>query len=734
MVEYIEMDRGETGNNSVDAPVYYNPLGNGRGVKYFNGDGIDIGNGWKTKNVSTLAVQTKESIILMDNGSGNTSQVNIIWKIPNIEKLAGKTICISVEARVHRLTEEGYGGVLAFINASNYNAGKFYQKIEFVNHRWERLQLAVRLTDAVARNGGVICLRAINKKRAAVVEFRNLLINEGERSNLTECLQDDGRADSWDFIRNLVLAPDGRNLFMQRYQQVVRGYYVANKIISEDLSKHYFIMQKHIGDVMRMMKSMIIYRQFYSSDFLAGDEVYATYFANNILPEKMIVVTSRLNAGVCALYNSVDDVIVLEKSELEELAYYAKSDICVQENLHSDELGLFGDRVGEQEIATMYGMGSYNWVLNFPTAFPGKNDKMLSSMKIKEESIEHAKDILKENNTDAMHAIILCPSARSSSGIDERYWIHSVKYFKHHGYTVFTNVGRNEAEMEGTVRLYVPVDVYAAFGYLGATIIGVQSGIVDVVRWLLFDIPVIDIHALYKPIDYKYAKNRNVKFPLDIKNNVTHMAVEPEEMDGFSKRLIGVFEYNRKGHIQKEKFLKNEIAQKLKIARDINEYMHRIMELSHCIVFMCVYDSANKYWSKVDTSILKLQSDIGRSWRRSFVAVIDLDSGFHYELMKENCAFAVYQDSFEDMDSEERDRELPSDNHFYVCSHAMGARHYTKSAVVINGQNYSLNGRGLNIVIYDKEVQSVIDSVYVDLWADEKLSVRRKDFEINGRF
>lgn len=477
---------------------------------------------------------------------------------------------------------------------------------------------------------------------------------------------------------------------------------------------------------MRMMKNMIIYRQFYSADTLAGDEVYAAHFGKITLPKEMIVVTSRLNAGVCALYNSVDDVIILDKNELEDLAYYAKSDMCVHENLHGDEMGFLGDRIRDHEVATMHGFGSYNWVLNLPMTFPGKNDKILSSMEIKEESIRHAKEILESNHADARHAVILCPSAQSTSCIDEKYWVEAVRYFKNHEYTVFTNVGMHETVMEGTVRLYVPVDVYAALGYLGATIIGVQSGIIDVVRWLPFDIAVIDIHALYKPIDYNCAMNRNVKFPLDIKNNIVHMGIESGEMESFSSKLIDIFAYNRKGHIQKEKFLEEDISQELKAVRGFNEYMEVIARLQHCIVFMCVYDSANKYWGRVDTSILQLKSELGRSWRRSFVAVIDPDKEFHYELMRDNCAFAVYQDSFEDVDSKDRNRELPSDNHYYVCSHVMGARRYTKSAVVINGQNYSLNGRGLNVVIYDKQIQRVIDSIYVDLWADENLSVKRK--------
>lgn len=732
---------------SKAVPVYHNSLGNGKEIRNFNGDGIDIGNGWKTRNASTLAIQTQESVILMHNGGNDKSQVNILWVFQNIEKYKGKTICISVEARVCRLTENGGGGVLAFINAQNYNAGKFYNKTEFRNPTWEKIQLSVELTDEVINKGGLVCLRAVyGEPFSAVVEYRNFCINEEGKSDFGTDLHSHNLVDSWELVRRLILMPDDRKLFIEnedirsdnrrklfsdRCRQVLRGYRVANKIVSDDLSKHYFIMEKHIGDVMSLMKHIVIYKTFFSENFIAKDPEYKKYFGCMTFPKEIIIITSHLNSGAVKLYNSADDVIVLDNNELIDIGYYAKSGICTHFNLHRGDIGQYGDRIGIQEVTTVYKIGGISWLTNVPMKFPGKEDRMLSSQEIKEESINEAKKILKTHDIDACRMIILCPYAQSSSQMEEKYLQKAIEYFHKNDYLVFTNVGKNQVEMKNTKRLFTPVDVFVALGYMGATIIGVQSGIIDTPVRFFSTISVINIHLLIRPIDYKFMIDRKVSLPIDRKTNAVHMKIEPNELDDFSDKLIDVFKYNQKGHKQKRCFLDSMPPKQLLNAVDLNEYMKAVSEIKSCIVFMCVYDSANKYWDKVDTSLFGITSELGIAWRKSYVAVFDLENGNHYEEMRPNASFAIYQNTFEDIDE---DAVLPKDNQYYLRSHAMGANHYTNSAIVINGQNYSLSGRGLNIVVYDKKKSMVLDSVYTGLWADSSLKVRRRDIDKKADF
>ena len=145
---------------------------------------------------------------------------------------------------------------------------------------------------------------------------------------------------------------------------------------------------------------------------------------------------------------------------------------------------------------------------------------------------------------------------------------------------------------------------------------------------------------------------------------------------------------------------------------------------------MAVADSANKYWGSVEKGILGIQSDLTEGWRRSFVAVIEGGQSTPiYERLNPDCKEILYQGTFSDMKADEeifKQMDIPTDNLCYVSSHAMGKNKYTKCAIVINGENYAFNKRGLNIVVYSKALCCVIDSVYVDLWADATLSVRRE--------
>ncbi len=43
---------------------------------------------------------------------------------------------------------------------------------------------------------------------------------------------------------------------------------------------------------------------------------------------------------------------------------------------------------------------------------------------------------------------------------------------------------------------------------------------------------------------------------------------------------------------------------------------------------------------------------------------------------------------------------------------------YEASSVKINDEEYSVNSRGLNIVVYDKEAQKVVSSVCFDLYSE----------------
>lgn len=104
-----------------------------------------------------------------------------------------------------------------------------------------------------------------------------------------------------------------------------------------------------------------------------------------------------------------------------------------------------------------------------------------------------------------------------------------------------------------------------------------------------------------------------------------------------------------------------------------------------------------------------------------------MEMGLRVDLYeKYNCAYAAMIDAgdiiFEELrsDSEEaisRELIIGSKNVKFV---SVGSRERTqKGLILIDGKNYSLNRKGLNIVVYDKTAEVVLDTSNFDISSPE---------------
>ncbi len=531
-------------------------------------------------------------------------------------------------------------------------------------------------------------------------------------------------------VKSLVSTCDKRERFMKGLQIALNGYEIACRIISQDPNIHYLIMRKHIGDVMRMLKQVILFKEYYSEN----EPYHCPEECGKALPKeycvkKIVIITTELLAGLTHLFSSVDDVVILSNREMECLSVYSKSYICIHLNLHRDEYGLFGDLVGEQAKSTMFGIHSYNWVLNLPMKIPDKAEKSISSIKIHPSSFEAAKDILHSHRAVADKTVIICPYAQSSSMLSESDWSPFIARLKNKMYTVFTNVGIKEKELPQTIRLQCPIDVYAALGALGCAIVGVQSGIIDVIRWMENDTRLIDIGVLLKPIDIKFAKNRHVLDSIDRKKNTTHLLLEKTEIKEAVDKIEEQFYYYEKGSFQRNLFNQRKRDGLLYSLANINDYVQYLTNIEHVVIFLSVCGTVQRFWPLFNRQVLGICSDLSKKGNVSYVAVINKDEQFVWEKMGSDFREVKYQSHFNDFNKLTTIEEIwMKDNQYYVTSHAMGPWAYTKAAIVINGQQYAFNRNGLNIVVYDKINAYVMDSIWVDLDQDENLSVRRDIF------
>lgn len=511
--------------------------------------------------------------------------------------------------------------------------------------------------------------------------------------------------------------------FIDRVSATIEGYRIANRIIEDDDTTHYMIMHKHIGDTFRNLKLLILFKNYYSGDSQYHmEETFGKILPKFRVVKKVVVVTNELLGGVAKLFSSVDEVIILSQNELEAIDAYSKSFACVHPNLHRREYGQgWGETVGEGQKSLMF-VPSYNWILDLPVNIPNKGEWMLSSIRVSTESIKNAKKIVENYKVNPNKVVVLCPYSRSGSMVSEEQWMPVIDYLIKNGYFVFTNTGPKEKELKNTTRLQVPVDVFCGLGAIGCSFIGVQSGIVDILKWIDIDVKLVIISLLFTANDRRFVMNRKLKNPLEKRENTTHILIERDVVQDFSNIVIKNIDFFERGYNQKlrtQQIIKE--GDSMYSLQNLNDYIEAVSQKKHMLIFLSVKDSANKHWDKFNKKLLNLESDVAEKWRRSYIAVVDTDAELQYEKLNANAKKIVYQFEFKDKQDDEKV------NYAYVSSHAMGVGKYTKSAIVINGQQYSLNRRGLNIVVYSKEESRVIDSIVVDLWADPNLTVKREE-------
>ena len=125
--------------------------------------------------------------------------------------------------------------------------------------------------------------------------------------------------------------------------------------------------------------------------------------------------------------------------------------------------------------------------LNYIRNYNYRIDKKIYDLVKKVESVYE----IKKDNT-----VIICPYAKSTSMCPKEFWEYYVKKLRmtYKSVRVFTNIHAEEQAIEGTDSMDIPVADLIGLGVMGYKIIGVQSGILDVLRWLKKD---IDLTIIY---------------------------------------------------------------------------------------------------------------------------------------------------------------------------------------------------------------------------------------------
>lgn len=133
--------------------------------------------------------------------------------------------------------------------------------------------------------------------------------------------------------------------------------------------------------------------------------------------------------------------------------------------------------------------------------------------------------------------ILLCPVAQSSSMLDYDLWRKFADILSRKGFTVYTNVFGKELTVDGTQALRVGIDEVACLGSMGCKIIGVQSGLMDVLLWVCPKQLTI-LNVIKNNMDKQYALSRNATKEVNIQpNGSTYLRIEHFEEEYVLKLL-----------------------------------------------------------------------------------------------------------------------------------------------------------------------------------------------------
>lgn len=213
---------------------------------------------------------------------------------------------------------------------------------------------------------------------------------------------------------------------------------------------------------------------------------------------------------------------------------------------------------------------------------------------------------------------------------------------------------------------------------------------------------------------------------------------EKKLFDTFHNMFYGSPEYNVINICKKDTFLEsirnyhnitdNYIAFESNHT-ELNGYITDLIDSQRkVILFMSVSDSADRYWNKFTAKdLLNIKTDISNKFRQSYIAVIDIENNKTIEICNHTDKILQYNGSFYIPNTEIQDNTGNSYSYFVfkIISQAYYQKYHC-SRILINNVDYSINKRGLNIVVFDKSYKCVIDSFNVDMFGDSELRIIRQ--------
>ncbi len=176
------------------------------------------------------------------------------------------------------------------------------------------------------------------------------------------------------------------------------------------------------------------------------------------------------------------------------------------------------------------------------------------------------------------------------------------------------------------------------------------------------------------------------------------------------------------------------IASNLREINNFRDYFEMLKSNFKYVVILSGRDECASYWgSFLQASGLALRKDV--QWRNSYIAVIDegevkidekasasKELNFNYDFVAGHPDYSV-----EYLDNKLKVCCVP----LKYCKIKIKSKGYTgtyggdRSEIIVDNIDYSMNRTGLNIVVIDKELGGVIDSININTYSDAGLKINR---------
>ena len=176
-------------------------------------------------------------------------------------------------------------------------------------------------------------------------------------------------------------------------------------------------------------------------------------------------------------------------------------------------------------------------------------------------------------------------------------------------------------------------------------------------------------------------------------------------------------DYYRNLSIDKKVQLRNELFDLLYLD-NIYDYLKQLANLDKVLIGICIKDTAGYFFNdelQKHFKRLGLKKNLIKKFMVGYIAVINNGIVLH-EAMSENNGYEEYFDSVDYQ-------------HLALVSKPYKSGNISK--ILINGIDYSVNRRGLNIVVFDHETQRVVDSVAFDTHVSNYTFSRKIDLLTN---